>query len=436
MFLPPRGLLYERTLNSPASDLVAGYNCQIRTVTRSYRLRAYPNGAQRRLLDRWFGAARWLWNTALAIRSEAYRECGLTLTGNDVSRWLTRWKRTPGHEWLAQVPATCLTQCLRDQDAAFRDFFAPRARYPRFKGKSTSGSLRFQGVGAAWARGLVTLPKLGALKLAESLPEVERPGLMTLSRDATGRYHVSYCSQVETSLLPITHRLVGVDLGLKDLAAFSTGEKIPNPKRYRARLRYLRQQQRCLARRQKGSRRREKQRLRVARAHAHVRQERQAALHALTTRLVRDFDLICIEDLNVKGLGRGIHARAIHDVAFSEVRRQLAYKGEWYGKILVEVDRWYPSSKTCSACRHTLDELRLDERQWKCPKCGTLHDRDVNAARNLLAEGLRQLAGRDDRDLRVDAGDACPEEILEQVLAEEARSGQRNRACVEQAIFG
>ena len=436
MFLPPRGLLYERTLNSPASDLVAGYNCQIRTVTRSYRVRTYPNGAQRRLLDRWFGAARWLWNTALAIRSEAYRECGLTLTGNDVSRWLTQWKRTPGHEWLAQVPATCLTKCLRDQDAAFRNFFARRARYPRFKGKSTSGSLRFQGVGAAWARGLVTLPKLGALKLAESLPEVERPGLMTLSRDATGRYHVSFCSQVETSLLPITHRLVGVDLGLKDLAAFSTGEKIPNPKRYRARLRYLRQQQRCLARRQKGSRRREKQRLRVARAHAHVRQERQAALHALTTRLVRDFDLICIEDLNVKGLGRGIHARAIHEVAFSEVRRQLAYKSEWYGKILVEVDRWYPSSKTCSACRHTLDELRLDERQWKCPKCGTLHDRDVNAARNLLAEGLRQLAGRDDRDLHVDAGDACPEEILVQVLAEEARSGQRNRACVEQAIFG
>ncbi|TLY67418.1 MAG: IS200/IS605 family element transposase accessory protein TnpB [Gammaproteobacteria bacterium] len=176
--------------------------------------------------------------------------------------------------------------------------------------------------------------------------------------------------------------------------------------------------------------------VRVARAHAYVRQERQAALHALTTRLVRDFDLICIEDLNVKGLGRGIHARAIHDVAFSEVRRQLAYKSEWYGKILVEVDRWYPSSKTCSACRHTLDELRLGERQWKCPKCGTLHDRDVNAARNLLAEGLRQLAGRDDRDLRVDAGDACPEEILVQVLAEEARSGQRNRACVEQAIFG
>jgi putative transposase len=387
------------------------------------------------LLGRWLGATRWLWNTALEIRCEAYRECRLTLSGNDISRWLTQWKRTPGHEWLAQVPATCLTQCLRDQDAAFRNFFTGRARYPRFKGKSTSGSLRFQGLGAAWARGLVSLPKLGALNLAESLPKVERPDLMTLSRDAAGRYHVSFCARVESSLLPITHRVVGVDLGLKDLATLSTGEKIQNPKRYHARLRHLRQQQRCLARRQKGSRRREKQRLRVARAHARVRQERQAALHALTTRLVREFDLICIEDLNVNALARGLHARAIHDVAFSEVRRQLAYKSDWYGKILVEVDRWYPSSKTCSACRHTLDALRLDERRWKCPRCGICHDRDVNAARNVLAEGLRQLAGRDDRDLRVDAREACSEEIPEQVLAEEARSGRQNRVCAEQMTF-
>jgi putative transposase len=148
---------------------------------------------------------------------------------------------------------------------------------------------------------------------------------------------------------------------------------------------------------------------------------------------VQEFDLIAIEDLNVKGLARGLHARAIHDVAFSEIRRQLTYKCGWYGKILVEVDRWYPSSKRCSECQYTLDALRLDERQWKCPRCGTEHDRDINAAWNLLMEGLRQLAGRDDRDLRVDARDACPEKILVQVLAGEARSGQRNRVCLEQA---
>ena len=132
------------------------------------------------------------------------------------------------------------------------------------------------------------------------------------------------------------------------------------------------------------------------------------------------------EDLNVKALSRGRNARSIQDAAFGEIRRQLTYKSEWHEKILVAVDRWYPSSKICSNCRHRLDELRLDVRQWTCPKCGTCHDRDINAARNILTQGLSLLAGRDDRDLCVDAGDACPEEILVQVLADEARSGQRN----------
>src|SRR6202022_1264031 len=204
----------------------------MRSVTRSYRIRAYPNGAQRRLLERWFGASRWLWNTALGIRSEAYRVWGLQLTGNDLSRWLTQWKRTAGHEWLSAVPATCLTQCLRNQDAAFRNFFARRARYPRFKRKSVAASLRFQGTGAAWARGVVSLPKLGSLKLAESLPKVERPDLVTLSRDSAGGYPGSFWGEVETSLLRITPRVVGMDVGLTHLATLSTGEKIANPKRY------------------------------------------------------------------------------------------------------------------------------------------------------------------------------------------------------------
>jgi len=407
----------------------------VRKITRSYRIRIYPNGAQRRLRARWFGAYRWLWNTALEIRTEAYRQCGLSLTGNDISRWLTQWKRTFGHEWLAEVPATCLTQCLRDQDAAFRNYFAGRAKYPTFKRKESAGSLRFQDAGAAWKFGLLRLPKLGILKLAEDLPRVDRPDLVTLSLDAAGRYFVSFCAEVEKTPPSLSCRApaVGVDLGLKHLATLSTGEKVENPKRYHKRLRYLRQQQRCLSRRQKGSRRRERQKLRVARAHAKVRQARQYALHELTTRLTEKFNLIFIEDLNVKALSRGRHARGIQDAAFGEIRRQLTYKAEWRDKILIEVDRWYPSSKTCSKCQHRLDELRLDVRLWTCPKCGACQTQDINAARNVLMEGLRQLAGRDDRDLRVDAGHACPEEILVQVLADEARSGQCNRACLEQA---
>ena len=389
------------------------------------------------MIDRWCGAVRWLWNTSLGIRSEGYREYKLSLTGTDISRWLTQWKRTPGHTWLADVPATCLTQCLRDQDRAFGHFFARRARYPKFKRKGAGGSLRFQDIGAGWSRGILSLPKLGPVKLAEELPRIGRPDMITLSRDALGRYFVSFSSQIESASLslPIVNRSVGVDLGLKHLATLSTGEKVPNPKRLKAHLKYLRQQQRCLARRQKGSKRREKQRLRVAKIHARIRQEREAAIHALTTRLVREFDTIAIENLNVKALGRGWHARAIHDAAFGEIRRQLLYKGDAAGRVILEAPAWYPSSKTCSYCGHVLDELRLDEREWDCPKCGTGHDRDVNAACNILQRAMKEIAGRDDRDLRVDARGACfdDDELIEQVLAEEARSGHRGRACQEQA---
>jgi putative transposase len=352
----------------------------MRTIRRSYRIRSYPNGAQRRLRDRWFGAYRWLWNTALEIRTEAYRQCGLNLTGNDISRWLTQWKATQGHEWLKVVPATCLTQCLRDQDVAFRNFFAGRAQYPKFKRKGSAGSLHFQDAGAAWKRGILTLPKLGVLKLAESLPSVDRPDLVTFTLDAAGRYFVSFSAEVEKAppSLSCWAPAVGVDLGLKHLATLSTGEKIDNPKHYQARLRYLRQQQRCLARRQTGSRRRERQKLRVARAHAKVRQARQYALHDLTTRLTQEYDLIFIEDLNVKALSRGRNARSIQDAAFGEIRRQLTYKSEWRDKILIAVDRWYASSKTCSKCRHVLDELRLAR---GCGRCMPRRDSGAGARR-------------------------------------------------------
>jgi putative transposase len=389
------------------------------------------------MIDRSLGAVRWLWNTSLAIRSAAYRECRLSLTGIDISRWLTEWKRTPGHTWLADVPATCFTQCLRDQDRAFGNFFAHRARYPKFKLKRTGGSLRFQDIGVAWSEGILRLPKLGALKLAEDLPGVSKPDMVTLFKDPVGRYFVSFSSEIEASSLslPIVNRPVGVGLGLTHLATLSTGEKIPNPKRLKAHLRYLRQQQRCLARRQKGSKRREKQRLRVARIHGRIRQERQAAIHALTTRLVREHDLIAIEHLNVRALGRGLHARAVQDAAFGEIRRQLLYKGDAAGRVILQVSQWFPSSKTCSHCRHVIDELRLDERRWRCPKCGTHHDRDINAAWNILQEGMREIAGCDDRVLRVNARDACFDDFqfIEQVLAEEARNGHRERACPEQA---
>lgn len=261
------------------------------TVTKAYRIRAYPNGAQQRLLRRWFGAARWLWDTALEIRSAAYRVLGLRLDGNDISRMLTEWKQTAGHQWLAEVPATVLTQTLRDQDKAFRSFFGVKldgtrakrkTRYPKPKKRWGQASLRFQDIGKAWERGELSLPKLGTLKLAEDLPKgkdeklVATPGTVTLKRDAAGRYFVTFTAEVQMEPLPATGKTVGVDLGLTHLATLSTGEKIPAPKKYARAQRYLRRQRRKLSRKvgakkgQKKSARYLKQKARVAKAEAHV----------------------------------------------------------------------------------------------------------------------------------------------------------------------
>jgi len=393
-------------------------------VTRSYRIRAYPNAAQQRMLDRWFGASRWLWNTALGIRCEAYRHYQMKLTGTDLSKWLTQWKKTEGHEWLAAVPATCLTQCLRDQDTAFQNFFAKRAKYPAFKSKTTTGSLRFQGLSLSWP-GELKLPKLGRLKLAESLPDVAKPDMATLKRDGAGYYFVTFSAEVNIELLPVTNRMIGVDLGLAHLATLSSGEKVENPRFLKRSRKKLAQQQRCLARRKKGSKRRARQRQRVAKLHTKVANQRNTSIHNLTTRLIREFDLIAIEDLNVKGMARGLFSKSMHDVAFGEFRRQLTYKAAWYGRTVIAVDRWYPSSKTCSKCQHKLDEMRLDQREWTCPKCGANHDRDENAALNILAAAMHQIDGRDGRDLLVEDEDPCTVDRLAQVSAVEARNGQR-----------
>ena len=400
------------------------YTVHMPAVQRSYRVRAYPNGAQLRMLNQWFGASRWLWNWALAMRTKAYARRKESLTGIAISRKLTKLKTVPKFAWLVKVPATCLTQCLRDQDRAFVNFFrrvkaGEKPGYPRFKSRyDNTRSLRFQDVSEAkWLRGVVSLPKLGAVKLAETLPTVACPDTVTLKREADGCYYVTFSATVEIELLPVTASVIGVDLGLAHLATLSSGEKIENPRHLANRLRYLRQQQRCLSRRVKGSKRREKQRLRVARAHRKVADKRHYALHALTMRLVREHQIIAIEDLSVRNMIQHPRlARSIADAGWGEFRRMIEYKAKWYGRTVIAVDRWFPSSKTCPGCGHKLDELRLDVRQWTCPKCGREHDRDIAAAQNIVAAGMLQLAGCEGRDLRAEAADVD--------AADEARTGQ------------
>ena len=202
-------------------------------VLKGFKIRAYPNATQRALAARTLGTKRWLWNMALELRSAAYKELGLRLTSTDLSRMLTQWKKTPKHEWLAAIPATALGQTLRDLDRAFSNFFAQRARYPRIKKRRHGGKLRFQDVSTAkWRKGQLALPKFGRIRLAEALPHGAQPKTVTFTRDAAGRYFVSFSVEVKIKELPSTGKTIGVDLGLKHLATLSNGEKIAAPKKY------------------------------------------------------------------------------------------------------------------------------------------------------------------------------------------------------------
>lgn len=395
---------------------------------RAYKLRLYPNASQRSELERSFGAARWTWNRSLEYRSKAYRRRGESVTGIDFSRLLTRLKQTDRYGWLKEVPATVLVAKLRDQDVAFRNFFAKRARYPRFKKRGYAQSVTFQldqrhaTKQAAWTAGSILLPKLGAFKYRGHNHPRAMPKLVTIRRTACGQYYASFAVEADIRVKPITGKMVGVDLGVKDLATLSDGAKIANPKHLNTNLRLLAHRQRTVSRRVKGSNRYHDARRRVARVHQRIRDSRRDALHKLTTMLTNENQVVCIEDLNVKGMVRNRRlARSIADASFAELRRQLEYKSAWYGRTLLVVDQWFPSSKLCSDCGHKLDEMNLSVRQWACPKCGAEHDRDENAAVNILHEGLKQLEPAGSWGLRVEGSSAGPPLSAGETLPSEAR---------------
>jgi putative transposase len=359
------------------------------SIQRAYKLRIYPTARQLGLLAMFFGAARWVWNTCLAWRAHAYRAHGERVTGVDFSRELTWLKRMAPYAWLADVPATILTQALRDQDRAFANFFTGRARYPRFKRRRSAQSIRFQldqrvVAGMFRAGELLRLPGLGALKVRWSRLPTGVPKMVTVRRDACGRYFVSFMVEEEIHALPQKTNAVGVDVGLKDVVVTSDGEKSGNPRYLRKYLRRLKRQSRNLSRKCKGSQRWKRQRQRVARLHARISDARQDFLHKTTTELVREHGAIAIEDLAVKGLCRTRLAKSMADASLGELRRQLEYKAAWYGRELLIADRFAPTSKTCSACGTVQAEMPLKVRAWTCPDCGTAHDRDVNAAKNVL----------------------------------------------------
>ena len=371
-----------------------GHDRHAGPVRTAYRCRAYPDQAQQAVLNRTFGCVRVVWNRTIAARQQRYGTEGTATSYAQTDRALTAMKKDPGLAFLAEVSSVPLQQALRHQHQAFVAFFARRARYPRFKSRHGHQSAHNTRSAFTMHGGVLRLAKTnGPLRFVWSWPEVDTtaldPTMVVVSREPDGRWYITFA--VDTKIpepLPSVGRAVGVDLGITDFAVTSDGRKTPNPRHLERKARNLARYQRRLARCQKGSANRAKAKAKVAAAHRKVRNTRRDFLHRTSTRLVRGNDMIVIEDLAVANMVRNRHlARAISDCGWGEFRRQLDYKCQRYGRRLVVIDRWYPSSKTCSECGHLLAELSLSTRTWQCPSCGTWHDREINAAKNILAAG-------------------------------------------------
>jgi putative transposase len=367
-----------------------------RQVRRAFKYRFYPTEEQAAELSRTFGCVRLVYNKALEERTLAWYGERRRVSYVQSSAALTQWKKTPGLAFLSEVPCVPLQQALRHLQTAFANFFAKRAAYPRFKSRKRSrASAEYTRSAFTWREGRLTLAKMTApldIRWSRPLPQGAEPTTVTVSRDSAGRWFVSLLCQDTITAAPATGAAVGIDAGIASLVTLSTGEKIINPQHERRDCARLAKAQRDLSRKAPGSANREKARRKVARVHARIADRRRDFLHKLSTRLVRENQTVVIEDLAVANLLKNHRlARAISDVAWRELRRMLEYKCAWYGRDLVVVDRWFPSSKLCGTCGTVRARLPLDVREWTCG-CGAVHDRDVNAARNILAAGLAVTA--------------------------------------------
>ncbi len=359
-------------------------------LRRTYRFKLEPNQQQIHKLSQLSGARRFVYNWALERRKEHFEATGKSLSGAALCLELTQLKKQEATLWLREADSQVLQQAVKDVDKAFCNFFSKRARFPRFHSKN-KGHFSFRlPQRVKVASGKVYCPKIGWIRLRQSQAIDGETKSATFKRDACGGWFVTLVSEFlrPEVALPEAHNPVGIDMGLKDFVTLSNGESTPAPRLFRKLEKKLGQAQKRLCRAKKGSKRRQKARLKVAKVHRKIANSRADFVHKVSSGLVKRFDHIGIEDLNVKGMSKNHRlSKSVLDAALGELRRQLEYKAIWNRVRLVKVSRWFPSSKMCGSCGALNDTLTLSERTWPCA-CGADNHRDINAARNICKESL------------------------------------------------
>ena len=356
---------------------------------KAFKYRFYPTPEQTDLLSKTFGCCRYVWNTLLDWRSKEYSLKANKINYSKSCLKLTDIKKET--EWLNEVSSVALQQSLRNQDSAFSNFFKKIAAYPTFKKKNSKQSFRLTLCGFEIKNGEVFIAKnKQPLDIHWSQPLVGEASSIVISKDSSGRYFVSFGTEVEIEQLPVLNNIIGVDLGLTDFAITSDGQKFKPLKsflKYQKRLKLV--QQRFFKKRAKKNK--DKARIRVAKVYNKMADSRKDFQHKLSTKLIRENQTIAIEDLNVKGMVKNHKlAKHIQDAGWSEFVRQLKYKALWYGRKIIQISPWYPSSKLCSDCGFKAEKMPLDVREWTCLNCGEHHDRDINAAINIRTAGLAE----------------------------------------------
>jgi putative transposase len=367
-------------------------------VLKAYKYRIYPNKEQKIQIAKTFGCCRFVYNQTLAYRKDTYENEKKSVSKTDCNNYCNRELKKE-YEWLKDVDKFALTNAIYNMDAAYRKFFKEHAGYPKFKSKrdnhkSYTTNYTNENIVVDFEKGRVKLPKL---KMVKAKPPREFEGQIksaTISQMPSGKYFVSILVEEEQVELPKVEKSVGIDLGIKDLVITSDGEKIDNLKLIKKYENKLVRQQRKLAHKQKGSKNREKQRIKVAKIYEKIANTRNDYLHKISHKLINENQVIVSEDLSVSNMVKNANlAKSISDCGWSELTRQLQYKADWYGRTYVKIGRFVPSSQTCHVCGYKNEETKdLTVRKWTCPQCQTEHDRDINAAINIQNEGLKQIA--------------------------------------------